>query len=467
MTSQQPSLALLPSHGLNAHTLLSNPSLFETYQKLAQITAASQLSYGKATTTEQIATKQRDIFLVMLKGLEIGMLPMQALDSIDVIAGKPALKPQGMLAQIKSRKLLDWMKIEDDGQTCTVTMKRKDEDEPYTESFGMADAAKMMTKEYGKDVPLSEKSNWKAQPKNMRKWRAVAACCRIAFPDVIQGMYTPEELGADVTLSDDGDMIIIDSPPSNVTTFSSSTPVASANGLGQKATPVGRTDSVEVPAATTEEPEQGDEPEPHWSEVDARTVAIMHVVQAQTGDKSLTWELIKTLVPGAPSAYASGKEYAELAISGWKAKQQPAAPKTKLGKQPEQSAAPEEPKPATPAAAPVKGEMICDQVRYLQAGKSKYLEFVKGDKKVRRYSREQFILEVGPDYATENGFDSMTVQTASDEPYSINPIQIFYETKFAEDGKPMYNTATMCVPVTDETALDQYFGSVDFSTGVN
>ena len=42
---------------------------------------------------------------------------------------------------------------------------------------------------------LADKDNWRKQPKVMRKWRAVAACARVVFSDVITGLYTPEEMG--------------------------------------------------------------------------------------------------------------------------------------------------------------------------------------------------------------------------------------------------------------------------------
>lgn len=448
MSNAQVPLAIVPptTMGLTAHALLSNPSLFETYTKLAKLIVTSQLSYGKVGSNEDPAKKERDIFLIMLKGLEIGMLPMQALDSIDVIAGKPAIKPQGMLAQIKSKGLLESMKIEDDGSTCTVTMKRKGETEPYVEAFGMADADKMMTKEWGKDVPLSQKSNWKAQPKTMRKWRAIAACCRTAFPDVIQGMYTPEELGADVAMSDDGDMIIVEPPPAPPSTGS-----IPANGkkvapdLGQKHGPIGREKPVEppvVPPAPEESPApqpheelpDGDEPAPHWSAQEAWRNYIVAAIQKQTGDTTLLWETVKTLVPGETTSY-TGQEFAKLAVAAWQAKQKPA--QTRTGQ--------------------ASKEVIFDSVRYLQDEKgARYLEFVKANLFVRRYSLEKFILEVGEAYAEQNGLTKMVVMTRGDKPLDVEPIQVFYEDRGS------YNIATKCIPVTDDKALDQYFGEIPF-----
>ena len=56
----------------------------------------------------------------------------------------------------------------------------------------------------------------------------------------------------------------------------------------------------------------------------------------------------------------------------------------------------------------------------------------------------------------------MVPMTPGRRTYSINPIRVFYEAKVSEDGKLTYNLATKCVPITDEKALDQYFGEIPF-----
>jgi hypothetical protein len=43
----------------------------------------------------------------------------------------------------------------------------------------------------------------------MLQWRAIGACSRIVFPDVIMKLYTPDEMGADVTITEDGGMEVV------------------------------------------------------------------------------------------------------------------------------------------------------------------------------------------------------------------------------------------------------------------
>ena len=137
---------------------------------------------------------------IMTLGRELGIGAWAALSSINVIQGKPTISPQLMLALINDSKQLEDMTIRDDGDACTVTLKRRGRT-PHTAAFSMQDAAAM---------GLSNKDNWKKQPAIMRQWRAVAACARVVFPDVILGLYTPEELGANVVADELGNMTIVE-----------------------------------------------------------------------------------------------------------------------------------------------------------------------------------------------------------------------------------------------------------------
>ncbi len=141
---------------------------------------------------------------IILKGRELGIGAMEAFSGINVIQGKPTVAPQLMMALINRSGQLEDLSITDDGKTCTVTMTRKGR-KPHTEQFGMDDAARMMTQEKGDTIPLANKYNWRQMPAVMRKWRAISACARVVFPDVIAGMYLPEEMGLEV--NDEGEIV--------------------------------------------------------------------------------------------------------------------------------------------------------------------------------------------------------------------------------------------------------------------
>lgn len=139
---------------------------------------------------------------IILLGRELDIAPWQSLSTINVISGKPTVSPQLMLALIRRAGVMESFECKVSDTAVTCTMKRKGE-AAHTETFSMADA---------KAMELAGRDNWKKQPKTMMKWRAVAACCRVVFPDVILGLYTPEEMGAEVEVMDDGNMTVV-APP--------------------------------------------------------------------------------------------------------------------------------------------------------------------------------------------------------------------------------------------------------------
>lgn len=168
---------------------------------LAQMYASSSFNSAKQPKPEG------DYFLIMMKGLELGISPMTAVDFINIIQGQPCIDGKGMLALISNSGELENIAFNSTDQHCTVTIKRKGRD-AHSETWTMDDARKFKTWEKGKLISLSEKHNWQSQPKTMLKWRALAACARVTFSDVIGGLYTKEEIGSEVVVYDDGTMQI-------------------------------------------------------------------------------------------------------------------------------------------------------------------------------------------------------------------------------------------------------------------
>jgi len=124
--------------------------------------------------------------IIIQKGRELNIPPLEALSSINVIQGKPSVSPQLMLALARRTGQLHdiQMKITNDGATVTITRTGQS---PYTTMFGVVEAT---------DMGLINKDNWKKQFGIMCQWRALAANLRITFPDAISGLYTPDEAGA-------------------------------------------------------------------------------------------------------------------------------------------------------------------------------------------------------------------------------------------------------------------------------
>jgi hypothetical protein len=136
-----------------------------------------------------VNTWQKATVLIMY-GKELGMGPMEAIQSIDVIQGKPTQKPQSMKARVHQKlpgAIFRPVKLTDDE---AVFEAARPGDPPVQISFTAKDA---------EQLGYLSKDNWKKQRSVMLQWRCIAKVARLVFPDCLSGIsYTPEELGAEV-----------------------------------------------------------------------------------------------------------------------------------------------------------------------------------------------------------------------------------------------------------------------------
>lgn len=130
---------------------------------------------------------------VAIAGKELGIGMMESFRSINVVQGKPTISPQLMLALAYKTKELENIEMNVGKEKAIVTIKRKGHT-PHTEEFGVKEAT---------DMKLIGKDNYQKQASTMFKWRALAACLRVTFPDVVLGLYTPDEMGMDVKVDDE------------------------------------------------------------------------------------------------------------------------------------------------------------------------------------------------------------------------------------------------------------------------
>lgn len=162
-----------------ATNFLTPTSLQEAMQ-IADILASSDI------VPKDYQRKPGNILVAMQWGAEIGLQPLQAMQNIAVINGRPSIWGDAMLALVRGSGLLEYIRedLSEDEKEATCTVKRKGE-EPAISKFSMEDAKK---------AGLSGKTGpWSQYPKRMMKLRARAYALRDVFPDVLKGMAIAEE----------------------------------------------------------------------------------------------------------------------------------------------------------------------------------------------------------------------------------------------------------------------------------
>lgn len=122
--------------------------------------------------------------IAMQWGMEIGLQPLQAMQNIAVINGRPAIWGDAMLALVRGSGLLEYIKEDPTAEGCTCTVKRRGDPDEVTREFTVEDAKKAGL--YGKQGP------WQTAPKRMMQMRARAFALRDVFTDVLRGVHVAE-----------------------------------------------------------------------------------------------------------------------------------------------------------------------------------------------------------------------------------------------------------------------------------
>ena len=133
--------------------------------------------------------KPQDILVCVQWGMEMGLAPMQALQNIAVINGKPSVYGDAAMALVQASPVCEDVEefFEGEGTPNPVAVcvaKRKGR-KPVTARFSVEDAKRAGL--WAKQGP------WSAYPKRMLQMRARGFALRDAFPDVLKGMITVEE----------------------------------------------------------------------------------------------------------------------------------------------------------------------------------------------------------------------------------------------------------------------------------
>jgi hypothetical protein len=171
-----------------------------TYDQLRDFSAVVAKS-GMAP--KAYAGKPDDVLVAFVMGSELGLKPLQALQNIAVINGRPAVWGDALLALVLAhRDCLDVREtFEADNTMAVCTVLRRGRD-PIVRTFSVADAKQ--AKLWSKEGP------WQTYPMRMLSMRARGFACRDAFPDALRGIVTVEEardIPAEVDVTERGEVV--------------------------------------------------------------------------------------------------------------------------------------------------------------------------------------------------------------------------------------------------------------------
>ena len=169
-----------------SNALTTKTSTFDlSPQTFDQALTFSQYLADSDMVPKDYKGKPGNCLIAMQWGAEVGLKPLQALQNLAVINGRPALWGDSVIAIVRGSPLCEYVIETDDGQTATCKVKRRGEPEQIrTFSVDDARAAGLA----GKQGP------WTQFPKRMRQMRARAFALRDVFPDVLRGLPVAEEI---------------------------------------------------------------------------------------------------------------------------------------------------------------------------------------------------------------------------------------------------------------------------------
>ena len=178
---------------------LANRSTVVLARDLPEARELAKIIAGSGLVPKDYVDKPDAVFVAIQMGAELGLAPMQSLQNIAVINGRPSVWGDAMLALVQVHP--DCQDIAEtfdaDKMVATCTVKRRSRT-PVVRSFSKQDA--MAATLWGKAGP------WKQYPKRMLQMRARGFALRDSFADALKGLISAEEAG-DIPIDVEGETI--------------------------------------------------------------------------------------------------------------------------------------------------------------------------------------------------------------------------------------------------------------------
>jgi hypothetical protein len=160
-----------------------------TLQSVSDAMAFAKMLSASDFAPKDFRGKPESCLLAIQHGAELGLAPMQSVQSIAVVNGRPSIFGDAAKAVCVGSPVCEYVreKVEGDGDAMVATCeaKRRGYPDATISRFSVADAKKAGL--WGKSGP------WSQYPRRMLQMRARGFALRDAFPDVLRGLVTAEE----------------------------------------------------------------------------------------------------------------------------------------------------------------------------------------------------------------------------------------------------------------------------------
>jgi len=209
---------------------------FDDAFRFSKMVAASEFA------PKDFKGKPESCLLAIQHGSEVGLSPMQSLQSIAVINGRPTIWGDAALALVQACSVCEYVREylegEGDNLTAVCEAKRQGYPAPTTVRFSVADAKKAGL--WGKTGP------WTQYPSRMLQLRARGFALRNAFADALRGLVTAEE-AQDYPTQPEPVVVrpkFTDEPKATVVKLKADQPAAASDALGNARLAVSKADSI-------------------------------------------------------------------------------------------------------------------------------------------------------------------------------------------------------------------------------
>ncbi|MHB8995777.1 MAG: recombinase family protein [Armatimonadota bacterium] len=183
-------LAKVPTVGIMAYPSAHE---IETMRDFAKYLISARL-------VPESMDKPEKILLALEAGRELGLGPMATIQNSYIINGRVTFMVNVLMSLIYRSGKLKKMRITEGEGFCEVYMARRDTDVEYTARWDERQA---------KEAGLMGKGTWGKFKVDMLKSRAITRCARAVFNDVVNGIYAPDELGAELAYDADGEARVV------------------------------------------------------------------------------------------------------------------------------------------------------------------------------------------------------------------------------------------------------------------